>query len=439
MIGHRAAPRLVSWHWPTLIVTTLLLAASFAIAGTTGARSDISAHEASVNSRAIFERRILPLLQAKNPSSCSECHLSGVDLKNYIRPSEATTFAALRDRGMVDVRNPSNSRILKFILMSRPKTPLVTQRVRNVEYTAFHDWIVAAAKDPKIANARSTAAQVGPPVPDAVIRHTRMDTVVGSFTRNIWSQQGRCMNCHEAGTADNNDKVQKFGERVAWFKPDSPEDTMKTLIKQGDVDIDNPEQSLILLKPLGKVSHGGGVKFLYGDAGYKMFRAWVEDYAASVKGKYRTAADLPPPPTTMLMDMKCVLEVSGGPMSWRDRSLRVDVFPWDATKNGWATAPAATGERPLSVSNGGTATNLIMFLIARPDEAPESDSRLLADLGRGKYLLKYYVDTSGRLDKDYTIPTNSPDFYQGQQEVNAAWNAQASWGAPVQVRIAAGL
>ena len=57
-------------------------------------------------SRAVFERRILPLLRANNPSTCSECHLSGVDLKDYIRPPEAQTFAALRDRGMHVRRRP---------------------------------------------------------------------------------------------------------------------------------------------------------------------------------------------------------------------------------------------------------------------------------------------------------------------------------------------
>ncbi|MFP6678390.1 MAG: hypothetical protein VB878_25100 [Pirellulaceae bacterium] len=36
---------------------------------------------------ALFAKRILPIFQAKNPSSCTECHLSGVDLKDYIQTS----------------------------------------------------------------------------------------------------------------------------------------------------------------------------------------------------------------------------------------------------------------------------------------------------------------------------------------------------------------
>ena len=39
------------------------------------------------SSLAIFEKRILPIFQSDMPSSCAECHLSGVDLKEYIRPT----------------------------------------------------------------------------------------------------------------------------------------------------------------------------------------------------------------------------------------------------------------------------------------------------------------------------------------------------------------
>ena len=425
-----------------LITATTLLAATLAVAG--GLPGPVShrilrppaAASVPAASRAVFERRILPLLRANNPSTCSECHLSGVDLKDYIRPSEAQTFAALRGRGMLDVKHPDESRLLKFIRMSRPKTPLVTQKVRAAEYAAFRDWIVAAVKDPRLARASApTVGSVGPAVPDTVIRHTRIDSVVASFTRNIWSQQGRCMNCHQAGTPDNDANVKKFGARVAWFKPDSPEATMRALIAQGDVDVEQPARSLLLLKPLGKVPHGGGVKMLLGDAGYKMFRAWTEDYAACVKGKYRTAGDLPTPPEDALVDLKCVLAVSGGPLAWKDRSLRVDVYPWDSAAGAWAERPAVTGERPVGVSGGGSGTNLILYMVVPARDALGGQDRLLSRLGQGRYLLKYYCDTAGRLDKDYTIPTDSPAFYQGQQEVSAVWNKGAGWGAPVQVRI----
>src|SRR6476646_7062641 len=63
----------------------------------------------------LFRQRITPILQAKNPSSCSECHLSGVDLKDYIGKTQEETFASLRDAGLVDVKKPAESKLLAFI------------------------------------------------------------------------------------------------------------------------------------------------------------------------------------------------------------------------------------------------------------------------------------------------------------------------------------
>ncbi len=96
----------------------------------------------------IFNRRILPIMQAKNPSSCSECHLSGVDLKDYIGADQAKTFASLRERGLIDVKNPDKSKLLKFIARKPKKPSLVSDKVRGQEYEAFRAWIVAAAKTP---------------------------------------------------------------------------------------------------------------------------------------------------------------------------------------------------------------------------------------------------------------------------------------------------
>ena len=66
----------------------------------------------------LFRQRITPILQAKDPSSCSECHLSGVDLKDYIGKTQEETFASLRDAGLVDVKKPAESKLLAFIARS---------------------------------------------------------------------------------------------------------------------------------------------------------------------------------------------------------------------------------------------------------------------------------------------------------------------------------
>ena len=60
----------------------------------------------------VFERRILPIFNSPNPSSCTECHLAGVDLKNYILPAHVKTFLSLRDQGLIDVENLAGPKIL---------------------------------------------------------------------------------------------------------------------------------------------------------------------------------------------------------------------------------------------------------------------------------------------------------------------------------------
>ena len=48
------------------------------------------------------------------------------------------------------------------------------------------------------------------------------------------------------------------------------------LTKTKLIDLDNPEKSLLLLKPLNEVKHGGGKKFIIGDLGYQSFRNWIK-------------------------------------------------------------------------------------------------------------------------------------------------------------------
>ena len=63
----------------------------------------------------VFENCNLPIFQSSKPSICSECHLSGGDLKEYTRPTQQETFVSLAGAGMIDMENPDDSQILRFI------------------------------------------------------------------------------------------------------------------------------------------------------------------------------------------------------------------------------------------------------------------------------------------------------------------------------------
>ena len=111
---------------------------------------------AEPTSAEVFERRILPIFKSPNPSSCTQCHLAGVDLKNYILPSHEKTFLSLRDQGLIDFDNPDDSKILRLIAMGGTNgvagegAALIGAKVRAVELAAFADWIRASARDPEL-------------------------------------------------------------------------------------------------------------------------------------------------------------------------------------------------------------------------------------------------------------------------------------------------
>ena len=430
----RRNKRFSPFHFGLACAGLVILAACSPLPASSPAAGEQTSKASSVAaSTDVFTRRILPILKSKNPSLCAECHLSGVDLKDYLRPSEGETFVSLRDQGMIDLKAPDQSRILRLIRMSAPKTPLLTRKARDAEYEAFRQWIVGASTNSKLLSLAKTAPakRARPAAPDAVIRHSRMDALLASFSRNVLSQEGRCMNCHRSGTAENDANVKKYGARVAWFVPNDAEETMRRVIAQKLVNVSAPEQSLLLLKPLNKAPHGGGVKLLMGDTGYKLFLAWLQDYSKSVKGSYASEKDLPPPPKEALYYTESLLNVSKAPASWSNRLLRVDAYAWDAERSAWSAKPVATGDRQMG-ANG--ETNVLMFRIVAVGGEEEKAVMKDASLSPGRYLLKYYADKDGTLDRRPDMPTDAPAFYQGSQEISAPWGK--GWGAMTRTTIA---
>lgn len=88
----------------------ILLALAFAIAIPTTTHAENSPLE-------IFEQRIMPIFRSPNPSSCVQCHLASVDLKNYILPSHGATFLSLKSQGLINLDAPRKSKILTLIQM----------------------------------------------------------------------------------------------------------------------------------------------------------------------------------------------------------------------------------------------------------------------------------------------------------------------------------
>lgn len=372
----------------------------------------------------VFDKRILPIFKSPNPSSCLQCHLAGVDLKNYILPSHRDTFISLRDQGLIDLDNIEKSKILKLIEMGKEdgaKKAAIHQDKRRLEYDAFAAWLKASAADPALRNAAPLGAEkvAKPPRPVEVIRHARKDHLLESFENNVWALRFRCMNCHSEGNAQNKKLVEKFGERVAWFKAGGPEATLDYIMQSKLIDVKAPEKSLLLRKPLNQVKHEGGVKFVVGDQGYKAMRSFVEDYARIVGDGYKTAESLPKSAPIASFGTDCWIKVVETLPAWGEKLMQVNVYAWDAQSKAWEQEPVATTDR--MVWGKGKLFQHTLTLLAEKDSPRAAKwKKGKPTLERGKYLVKVYVDQSGRVTKNWKAGLGEGD-YVGQAEITTDW------------------
>ena len=364
---------------------------------------------------AVFERRILPIFQSSKPSSCSECHLSGVDLKDYIRSGQRETFAALVRAELVDVDHIEKSKILQFIERKPEQPNLITDRIRNEEAAAFRAWLTAAARDPELRAAK-TMASIGPELPPEVIRHARSDHVLASFVENIWTEVGRCAACH---SPDRNQKqVEEHGEQVSWIRLNDPAGTLRSMIENRLIDVEDPAESLILMKPTQQVEHGGGQKMVIGDRTYKQFRRFIDDYAAMSAGRYKAATDLPKRIDEVSVVSEIWLKITNVPERFDKMLLQADVYIM--TADGWSKHRVATSDRP--VFGGGNLWQHSLSLTAQRRTAWANEIEA-QQLPGARYLIKLYIDQEDKLAADYHATLNERD-YVGQIEVETQWPAE---------------
>ena len=411
----------------------------------------------------IFNQRIMPIFKSPQPSSCVQCHLAAVDLKDYILPSHEKTFASLRAQGLINLEQPGESKILTLIQMGEKDLDqgarLIHEKTRRAEYEAFANWIELCCNDPQLRALPppSDTQRARPPKPDPVIRHARKSRVLDSFVRNVWSQRMRCFPCHTPFELDESNprhekpiQTQKefklqYGEELAGrmdiFK-ETPAATMQYLIEKSRetpsgelplINLADPRTSLLVMKPTSKLpkknaegkfvqpapgeplSHMGGLKMHRDDQSYKSFIAWIQDYARVVGDRYASVGELP---ADNWYASKRVLRLASAPTAWPvGTPVQLFVHEWNESNDSWEPEPIAFTQgtvTPRRMVNGA------LFLLASTDSKksttwdPEN-----ATLPRGRYLIKVYVDSQQRLEEDASVLLGEED-YQGQAEIKKA-------------------
>jgi hypothetical protein len=256
-------------------------------------------------------------------------------------------------------------------------------------------------------------ATVGSELPDDVIRHMRRDRVLNLFVENVWLEIGRCINCH---SPERNERlVKKHGEQVSWIRPRDPAGTLE----QGIIDTDNPEASLILLKPLALVDHGGGPKFALGSSTDKNFRRFLNDFAAVSNKKYQRKDQLPAASREVAALTGQHLRVVDLPDGLEKKLLKAEVYRWKG--NGWSETPWGTAENPI---NGQKKMwqSMVMAAAPRGSKRAETFRHENVLLPAGRYLIKIYIDRQDKTKADHNYELGEGDFV-GQVEFDGDWPA----------------
>jgi hypothetical protein len=243
----------------------------------------------------LFERRIEPLLAEDRPSSCTTCHLAGLDLGAFVQGDPCTTMACMDAQGLVNLVDPEQSLVLSWIGRATPDSALVTEEVIAQEYAGMLEWIEYSARcgdeacgpieDPCADRAAQEVCEVTfDPLEEPEVFDDPGDcsdaTLEGLFQSTVFSWRGRCFPCHF--------ETEDF-DAPKWIRSGNCEigavRTMRAVVELGVVDLEDPASSLLLLKPLdeaaGGVPHEGHAKISdTQEAAYVDFLRWLERYAA---------------------------------------------------------------------------------------------------------------------------------------------------------------
>lgn len=264
----------------------------------------------------IFDQRIAPLLADDRPKSCNQCHLSGVDMALFVRPTPCETMACLRDLGMVNLQDPDASKVLAWIERASPESSrLITEDVIQAEHDGFRQWIeryalcgrsecegvvcrpAEVAMDPFCDLATEPFASQAAELDPGGCEDLALESL---FRDSVYASRARCYPCHFSDGDDALDDAPRFIDQTGNCETASLR-TLHNLEESGLIDTSDPLKSLLLRKPLalddGGIIHGGHEKFVASkpdqgiiDPGYDNYVYFLKRYA-ECKGPAVTGSD----------------------------------------------------------------------------------------------------------------------------------------------------
>jgi hypothetical protein len=188
------------------------------------------------------------------------------------------------------------------------------------------------------------------------------------------------------------------------------------MLDAGLIDAESPEESLLLLKPTMQVKHGGGQKVVVGDRTYKQFRRFIDDYAATAAGRYKSAEDLPQEDKEVSVISEAWFKITDVPEKFDKLLLQVDLYRWE--DGHWSEDRWATADR--LIFGAGKLWQQTLNLTAPRGSPRAAEISRSQTLPAGRYLAKIHIDQTGRLQKDFRAEMGTEELV-GEVEVESKW------------------
>lgn len=159
-----------------------------------------STEEMDVN----YVRYVEPFVSGAVESSCSQCHMTGIDIGMYAQDTPCQTLACMVDAGVVNLENPGESELLDFIRKGETSSSVFDV---EKEASAFQDWIewsstcheqaCGVLESPCTSGSGAASTGVDP------LGDCSENDLLATFWDALIIDRKRCNTCHSQWAEDN--------------------------------------------------------------------------------------------------------------------------------------------------------------------------------------------------------------------------------------------
>jgi hypothetical protein len=151
-----------------------------------------------------YVRYVEPFVSGAVESSCSQCHMTGIDIGMYTQDTPCQTLACMVDAGVVNLDNPAESELLDLIRKGETASSVFDV---EKEAEAFQDWIEWSSD----CHEQACGVLESPCTSGSGAASTGVDplgdcgelNLLASFWDALIIDRKRCNTCHSQWAEDN--------------------------------------------------------------------------------------------------------------------------------------------------------------------------------------------------------------------------------------------